>query len=85
MYDKVFIIGDYEEDFMKKHDCIICGKPMYGGIMINGAGICKNCEDRILRTEAETDFYTYYIECIKKTIAQSLMKGEDIKCQNYHL
>lgn len=70
---------------MKKHDCIICGKPLNDGIIINGSGICKNCEHRILGTNAETDFYTYYIQCIKRTIAQSLIKGEDINCQNYHL
>jgi len=70
---------------MKKHICAICGKSLNGGIIINGTGICKNCEERLINTRIETDFYIYYKECIKKTIVQSLIRGSEVNCQNYHL
>lgn len=70
---------------MNKHNCIICGKSSNDGIIIYGTWICKNCEERLLYTNIETDFYIYYKECIRKTIVQSLLKGADINCQNYHL
>ncbi|MBC8060195.1 MAG: sigma factor G inhibitor Gin [Clostridiaceae bacterium] len=70
---------------MKKHDCTICGKHLNGGIIVNGIGICRSCEERLINTEVDTDFYTYYKDCIKKTIVPSLIKEEEINCQNYHL
>jgi len=70
---------------MKKHNCSICGKSLNGGIIVKGTGICKNCEERIISTHVETDFYTYYKDCIRKTIVQSLIKEADLSCQNYHL
>lgn len=70
---------------MKKQECIICRKPLSSGIMINGKRICKCCEERLTRAEMNTDFYDYYISCIKKTIVQTALKGEDIRCQSYHL
>ena len=70
---------------MKKHNCTLCGKHLNGGIIINGTGICKNCEERLINTQVETDFYTYYKDCIRKTIVQSLIKEAEINCQNYHL
>lgn len=70
---------------MRKVNCTICGKALNGGIIVNGTGICKNCEERIINTEVETDFYTYYKDCIRKTIVQSLIKEAEINCQNYHL
>ena len=70
---------------MRKHICTICGKPLNGGIIINGAGICKNCEERLINTEVETDFYIYYKDCIRKTIVQPLIREAETNCQNYHL
>ena len=72
-------------DNMKKLCCIICRKPLNDGIMINGRGICKCCEDRLVRAQANTDFYEYYKHCIKKTVAEPMLRGEDTNCQNYHL
>ena len=70
---------------MKKHNCTLCGKHLNGGIIINGTGICKNCEERLINTQIGTDFYIYYKDCIKKTIVQSLIREAEINCQNYHL
>lgn len=70
---------------MQKRKCIICGKPLNDGIMINGRGICKSCEDRITHAESGTDFYEYYKCCIRKAIAHHMIRGVDYKCQNYPL
>lgn len=70
---------------MKKPSCILCGKPLNSGIIINGIAICESCEKRLVGTEAGNDFYDYYINCIKKTIVHSLLKGADKSCQNFHL
>ncbi|MCY6960629.1 sigma factor G inhibitor Gin [Clostridium brassicae] len=68
---------------MKKQKCIICRKPLNDGIMIYRKGICKNCEERIINTDQETDFYNHYICCIKKNVSHWILRGEDYKCQNY--
>lgn len=70
---------------MQKQRCIICGKPLNNGIMINGRGICKCCEERITRSESGTDFYEYYKGCIRKTIAYHMVRGVDYNCRNYPL
>lgn len=70
---------------MKRQECIICRKPLISGIIVNGKRICKSCEERLTKAEMDTDFYEYYKNCIKKTIVQVTLKGEDIKCQSYHL
>lgn len=70
---------------MQKQKCIICGKPLNDGIMIKGRGICKNCEERIIRSETGTDFYEYYKSCIKKTIAHYMIRGVNYNWQNYPL
>lgn len=70
---------------MKKQCCIICGKPLNGGIIINGKGICISCEKKIINVRMDTDFYMYYKNCIKKSIIYPMIRGEDSKCQNYHL
>ncbi|MCY6354792.1 sigma factor G inhibitor Gin [Clostridium sp. ZS2-4] len=70
---------------MRKQKCIICGKPLNDGIMIYGRGICKCCEERITNAEIGTDFYEYYIQCIKKAIAHYMIRGVDYRCQNYPL
>ncbi|GEM_PF-264591 len=69
---------------MKKLSCIICRKPLNDGIMINGRGICKSCEKRLMTIEIDTDFYNYFEECIKRAIAEPMLRGEDNKCQSYH-
>ena len=70
---------------MKRQECIICRKPLNSGIMVNGKRICKSCEERLINAEIDTDFYEYYKNCIKKTIVQTELRGEDTRCQNYHL
>ena len=70
---------------MKKHSCSICRKALNGGIIVNGTRICKSCEARLINTHVETDFYTYYKNCIRKTIVTSLIRKADTNCQNYHL
>lgn len=68
---------------MKKQVCIICGKPLNDGIMIYGRGICKCCEKRLINMKINTDFYEYYKECIRKNIAQLVIREEGINWQNY--
>ncbi|ERI95538.1 hypothetical protein HMPREF1982_00168 [Clostridiales bacterium oral taxon 876 str. F0540] len=70
---------------MKKQACIICRKPLNNGIIINGKRICKCCEERLINSDMNTDFYDYYKDCIKKTIVQVTLRGEDTRCLNYHL
>jgi len=69
---------------MKKQSCIICRKPLNDGIMINGRGICRCCEERITKADVETDFYQFYKECIKKNLTEPMLRGVDSSCQNYH-
>lgn len=68
---------------MKKQSCIICGKPLNSGIMIYGRGICQCCEERLIYLELDTDFYTYYKECLRKNVVQVVIRGEKLNCQNY--
>lgn len=70
---------------MIKRYCIICRKPLNDGIIIDGKGICRCCEEKLIKTNINTDFYTYYKDCIKKNLAESIMREEDNKCRNYHL
>lgn len=70
---------------MKRQECIICRKPLNGGIIVNGKRICKCCEQRLVKMDMNTDFYEYYISCIKRTIAQTALRGEELRCQSYHL
>lgn len=70
---------------MKRQVCIICRKPLVGGIIVNGRRICKCCEKRLVNADMNTDFYEYYKNCIKKTIVQEALRGEEINCQSYHL
>jgi hypothetical protein len=70
---------------MIKYNCAICGKSSNSGIMINGVKICCSCEYRIVNVEIGTDFYIYIKNNIKKSMVQSLIRGADTKCQNYHL
>ena len=70
---------------MKRQGCIICRKPLNSGIMVNGKRICKSCEERLINAEMDTDFYEYYKDCIRKTIVQTELRGEDTRCQSYHL
>ncbi|WP_315116802.1 sigma factor G inhibitor Gin [uncultured Clostridium sp.] len=70
---------------MKRQCCIICGKPLNRGIILNGKGICQNCEEKMVNVRMDTDFYLYYKNCIKKYLTYSMLRGEDNRCQNYHL
>lgn len=70
---------------MRIQACIICKKPLSNGIMVNGKRICKSCEERLVSAEMDTDFYEYYKDCIRNTIVQAELKGEDTRCQSYHL
>ncbi|AAK78277.1 hypothetical protein BJV85_003729 [Clostridium acetobutylicum] len=51
-----------------KKTCIICRKPLKDGIIINGKGICKSCEKRLVKLQCGNDFYEYYKKCIKVRI-----------------
>jgi DNA-directed RNA polymerase subunit RPC12/RpoP len=68
---------------MKKQVCIICGKPLNDGIIIYGKGICPCCEKRLMNMDRDTDFYEYYKECIRRNIAELVIREEEINCQNY--
>lgn len=68
---------------MRIQKCVICRKPLNDGIMVYNKGICKNCEERILNDDMETDFYNYYLYCIRKNIVPWILRGEDYRCQNY--
>ncbi|NEZ47342.1 protein CsfB [Clostridium niameyense] len=70
---------------MKKQYCIICGKPLNSGIILNGKGICNDCEKRMINTKMNTDFYEFYKDCIRKNLVHTIIKDEEIKCQNYQL
>lgn len=69
---------------LNKQRCIICGKPQNDGIMINGRGICSNCEQRIINSKSGTDFYDFYKSCIRKRIVHYMIRGEDFNCKDYH-
>lgn len=69
---------------MKKQRCIICGKSMNDGIIIYRRKICKCCEQRLINMKCDTDFYKYYVDCIKKNLVSVIIRGEELKCQNYH-
>lgn len=70
---------------MTKQRCIICRKPLGDGIIVNGRGICRCCEEKMIKTAMDTDFYVFYKNCIRKTIVDTVLRGEECNCQNYHL
>lgn len=65
--------------------CIICRKPLESGIILYGKGICPSCEQRLLETSIDTDFYEFYKNSIKKNLSQLVIRGVDKECQNYQL
>jgi hypothetical protein len=65
---------------MSGQKCIICRKSLSNGIMINGRTICKSCEDRLVKSKVDTDLYDYYKDCIKKTVAGSILREEVVDC-----
>lgn len=75
----------FKGEIMKGQICIICRKPLNSGIIVNGKRICKACEERLINSKMNTDFYEYYKDCIKRAIVQDTLKGEETNCQNYHL
>ncbi|MBV4418847.1 sigma factor G inhibitor Gin [Clostridium tyrobutyricum] len=69
---------------MNKKRCIICGRPLNDGIIIDNRGICKLCEERLINVKHDTDFYKYYKTCIKRFIVPLIIREEEWNCQNYH-
>ena len=67
---------------MVKHRCIICRKELNHGIIISGRVICTSCENRLVKSEVDTDFYSYYRDCIKKAVANSILKDDHIVYQD---
>lgn len=63
---------------MEKQRCIICRKALNNGIIINGRILCKACEDRLVNSKVNTDFYNYYRDCIKKTVVGLLLKEKRV-------
>ncbi len=68
---------------MKKQYCIICGKPLNSGIIINRKGICDVCEERMVNSDMSTDFYEFYKKCIRKNLVQTFIKDEEMRWENY--
>lgn len=68
---------------MVKKSCIICKKHSNDGIIINGKRICGSCEEKLISSEAGNDFYEYYKECIKKSISEVAIKGNNLNCEVY--
>ena len=56
-----------------KTKCIICGKNNIDGIIIEGKKMCFHCENKLLNSDCETDFYNHYKNMIKKNIVSSLV------------
>ena len=75
----------FKGESMNKQTCILCRKPLNNGIMINGRGICKCCEEKLINVQIDTDFYQYYKECIKKTMTKYMLREVENRCPNYHL
>lgn len=59
---------------MIKKECIVCKKESSDGIIVNREFICSCCESKIVNSSVDTDFYNYYVSCIKKA-----MKSFDYK------
>lgn len=53
---------------MKNNQCVMCGKPLKNGIIVEGIIICRKCESRIIKENSDTDFYKFYKNRIKKYI-----------------
>jgi hypothetical protein len=66
---------------MEKQRCIICRKELNNGIMINGRAICKSCEDRLVKSEVNTDLYEYYRDCLKKTVVGKILREKLVQFQ----
>lgn len=58
-----------------KNKCIVCGKAHENGIIICGKKICRSCEENLIECEANTDFYKYYMNCIKKQLTPHIIKN----------
>jgi hypothetical protein len=68
---------------MEKQRCIICRKVLNNGIIINGRMICKCCEDRVVNSTVNTDFYNYYRDCIKKSVVDLLLREKRMSNEIY--
>ncbi|MDT8715775.1 sigma factor G inhibitor Gin [Clostridium sp. 19966] len=69
---------------MEKQKCIICRKNHSNGIIINGRFICNTCEARLINSNIETDFYKYYIECMKKIIMELMLRERTSKYESFY-
>ncbi|SFB35031.1 sigma factor G inhibitor Gin [Clostridium frigidicarnis] len=58
---------------MREHVCIICRKKVDDGLVVKGKSICYNCECRIINSKQCTDFYEYYMKCVKKHIVRKYL------------
>ncbi|WP_461207034.1 sigma factor G inhibitor Gin [Clostridium sp. DL1XJH146] len=67
----------------QKKYCIICGKRLNDGIIINGKGICRQCELMIIQSTSESEDYKYIKGCIKNTIVTKMLKGESENCKKH--
>ena len=56
-----------------KKKCIICGKINIDGIIVEGKKICFHCENKVLNSSLDTDFYVYYKDMIRKNIVPLLI------------
>ncbi|QWU16313.1 Inhibitor of sigma-G Gin [Paenibacillus sophorae] len=55
-----------EQDHAKAEVCIICGQEKEEGIRIVSQFICEDCEEEMVRTEAEDAKYRFFIGRMKK-------------------
>lgn len=62
-------------NIINKNKCIVCGKTHENGIIINGKKICRNCEMNLIGCKSNTDFYKYYLNCIKKNVTPHILKN----------
>lgn len=70
---------------MDKNNCLMCRKPQNNGIIIYGVKICRECEERLISEEVNTDFYKYFKDRIKKSVVSFILGGDENNWQNYRL
>ncbi|MBU3196892.1 sigma factor G inhibitor Gin [Clostridium algidicarnis] len=68
---------------MARGICILCRKSINNGIMINGKYICKSCEEKLISCNIDTDFYEYYKQCIKRSLAKYVVRNNYFNIEQY--
>lgn len=58
--------------------CIVCREALSDGIIINGNFICSCCESKIVNSDANDDFYDYYVDSIKKAMSDVDFKNMNV-------